>query len=738
MNLPNAAESNLVFSGAHLKPALLISLLSVWEMVGVFYFLNTYTRRRYFTIWTAAWLFYALWLTIIFFCGLPTEGGWLMWLTEWCLCVSALFLLWGSLRFLGQRVKQRLIALSLGFLVVWSYVDSSPGMKQAHVHAEVHGSVFAFIGLASLVTAGAFYRYRRIRQFLGAALLSIGFFFWGAYLGAYPLFETPALEATGYFISAVLQLLIAVSMIILVLEQVRYTHQRRDLFAREKLQNKVWSTEERYQRLFQQAHEAIVIAARNDLRILELNSAAESLLGTNVRQATSQSLISFCQIKTPPEKAPQSGHQWFELICAQQPLNLVHKNGTLIPADAIAAPVEFGGQSAYQFFFRAITDRLRLEQQLRQAEKLSSMGQMISGVAHELNNPLAVISGYLEVILASHILPPKTRQDLAKVAHESSRATRLVRNFLAFARSQPAHRQMANINELITGVVELRKFDLSLANVKIEAVFDQIIPATSIETDQIQQVFIILINNAMQAMSETPEPRCIRLSTALKEGTIRITVEDNGPGVPPEVESRIFEPFFTTKEVGIGTGLGLSIAHGIMTEHGGQIRYERAALGGAAFVLELPIVSVEVPRESSTRIMGAAAPDLVQAAPRAEKILVVDDEKAIVEMLGEMLGLLGYTPSLCHSASEGLRRIGETKFDLVLSDLRMPEIDGPQFYRRAVEIDARLARRFIFLTGDTVNEDTKSFLRTSGQPFLAKPFRLASIEEVTRQILGTA
>jgi PAS domain S-box-containing protein len=737
MNSPNTPEFNLVLSGDQLKPALLISLLSVWVLVAVFYYLNTYTRRRYFTIWTAAWLFYGLWLTLLY-CGVLTREGslWPMWLAEWCLCVSAVFLLWGSLRFLGQRIKQRLIALSLGFLLVWSYVDIYwPDLTRAEV--QVHWSVFAFIGLASLINAGAFYRYRQTRQFLGAALLSIGFFLWGAYLCAYPLFETPPLAATGFLISTVLQLLIAVSMIILVLEQVRYTHQRRDLFMREKLQNKVWFTEERYQRLFQQAHEAIVIAARHDLRILELNNAAENLLGTNVRQATSQSLISFCQIKTPPEKAPQSGHQWFELICSQHPLNLVHRNGTLIPADTVGAPVEFGGQSAYQFFFRAITDRLRLEQQLRQAEKLSSMGQMISGVAHELNNPLAVIGGYLEVILASHILPAKTRLDLAKVAHESSRATRLVRNFLAFARSHPANRQMANVNELITGVVELRKFDLSLANVRIEAVLDQLLPATSIETDQIQQVLIILINNAMQALAATPEPRRIRVGTALKEGAIRITVEDNGPGVAAGVESRIFEPFFTTKEIGVGTGLGLSIAHGIMTEHRGQIRYERAALGGAAFVLELPIVSVEVPQEG-TQIVGAAAAALSQAAPRSEKILVVDDEKSIVEMLGEMLGLLGYTPSLCHSASEGLQRIGETKFDLVLSDLRMPEIDGPQFYRRAMELDRRLERRFIFLTGDTVNEDTKSFLRSTGQPFLAKPFRLASIEEVTRQTLGAA
>jgi CheY-like chemotaxis protein/anti-sigma regulatory factor (Ser/Thr protein kinase) len=297
---------------------------------------------------------------------------------------------------------------------------------------------------------------------------------------------------------------------------------------------------------------------------------------------------------------------------------------------------------------------------------------------------------------------------------------------------------MVNINELITGVVELRKFDLSLAHVQIEAVLDRILPATSAEPDQIQQVLIILINNAMQAMAKTPEPRRIRVSTALKDARICITVEDNGPGVPPEIERRIFEPFFTTKEVGVGTGLGLSISHGIMTEHGGHIRYERAALGGAAFVLDLPVDSVEIPSISTSRMVAPPAAAAGPATARSEKILVVDDEKAIVEMLGEMLGLLGFAPSLCYSAGEGLKKIEQTKFDLVLSDLRMPEIDGPQFYRMALEIDARLERRFIFLTGDTVNEDTKSFLKSAGRPFLSKPFRLAGIDEVTRSTLAAA
>ncbi len=736
MTLPDNTRFDLVFSGDHLKPALLVSLLSVWVLVAVFHYLNTYTRRRYFTIWTVAWLFYALWLTLFFSAkSLALEPRWLMWAKEWCLSVSALFLLWGSFRFLGQRVHQRLLALCLLFLLAWSYVDTYSG---GTARTGFHWPVFAFIGLASLVTAFAFFRYRQIRPFSGAALLGVGFFFWSVYLGAHPLFETDALEATGFLISAVLQLLIAVAMIILVLEQVRFNHHRHHLFEQERLQRKVWFTEERYQRLFQQAHEAIVIAARNDLRILELNHAAENLLGITITQAASHSLISFCQIKTRPDKPPQSGHDWFELICSQRPLHLVHKNGTLIPADTTGAPVEFGGQNAYQFFFRHLTDQARMEQHLRQSEKLSSLGQMISGVAHELNNPLAVIGGYVEVILASHTLPPKTRLDLEKVGLESNRAARLVRNFLAFARSQPARRQLANLNDLISAVVELRKFDLSLAHVGIQTALDPMLPATSAEPDQIQQVLIILINNAMQAIAKAPEPRLIKVSSALKNNRIQISVEDNGPGVPEEIESRIFEPFFTTKEVGVGTGLGLSIAHGIMTEHGGRIHYQRASLGGAAFLLDLPILSVQFPPASSTHLAPNPPPNRLQGEPRPEKILVVDDESAIVEMLGEMLRLLGYSPSLCASAGQALQMIGQTQFDLVLSDLRMPEIDGPQFYRLAVARDLRLERRFIFLTGDTVNEDTKSFLKTAGRPFLAKPFRLADIQEITRGALADA
>jgi PAS domain-containing protein len=301
MNGPKAAEFNLVFSGDHLKPALLISLLSVWVLVGVFYFLNTYTRRRYFTIWTTAWLFYALWLTL-FFLGAIRPGGNAF---VGVVAHGVVPVCFGGFLALGQpslpgAARQPTAhrfepghSCWCGVLRIAIFLTDTTGVRAIRMH----WSVFGFIGFASLITAAAFFRYRRLRPFLGAALLSVGFFLWGAYLGTYPLYESEALAATGFLISAVLQLLIAVSMIILVLEQVRFNLQRRDLFEKVRLQNKVWFTEERYQRLFQQAHEAIVIVARTDLRILELNRAAESLLGVKLSQAISKSLTSFCQIK---------------------------------------------------------------------------------------------------------------------------------------------------------------------------------------------------------------------------------------------------------------------------------------------------------------------------------------------------------------------------------------------------------------------------------------------------------
>jgi two-component system, NtrC family, sensor kinase len=529
-------------------------------------------------------------------------------------------------------------------------------------------------------------------------------------------------------------------MIILVLEEFRRSNV--DAFQQIEeqkshnttLRSKIASTEDRFRKLFDHASEGIIIANATSLEIIEVNRTAQRMLGLAHAEAAQKSIRDFCHVKSDSEEPPKDSQQWCDWVCRQPRIELISKSGTATVTEVDGALIELEGRPAFQFFFREMTERARLEQQLRQAEKLSALGQMISGVAHELNNPLAIIKGYLDLILAKNQLEPQTRTELKKIVHESNRAAKLVRNFLAFAREQPAHREMVNINTLIERVTELRKFDLLVNEVHLTLELADDLPVTYADPDQAQQIILNLINNSVQAMERQPSPRLLSIRSFVKSEAIHITLEDNGPGVPPELESRIFEPFFTTKEVGTGTGLGLSIAHSIMSDHHGKIHYSKSSLGGAGFFLEFPIVS-SPPRTIPPEAELVPTP---VAAKNAANILVLDDERAIAELLSEMLGLIGHHPTLAFSPVKALELLDQTEFDLILSDFRMPVMNGQEFHSKVMEKNPELARRIIFLTGDTVNEETHDFLTSAGNPNLAKPFQLATLERVVSETLAKA
>jgi len=720
----------------YLKPALLVSLLSVWVLVGLFSYLNRYTRRRYFTIWTAAWLFYALWLTLCISFPEQTHNRWLAMMKQWCVGTSATFLLWGATRFLKLRARQRLFGLFIGFLGVWSYLASF----QLNSAFWLQLPVFSMMAFASGLSGWCFFRLEQRHQWLGAGLLAVGFFLWGVYLASFPFLQlSGSLISSAYFISAVLQLFIAVSMIVLVLEEVRLASRLNlERFQSQKseselLRTRVQSTEERYRSLFDQASEGILIARADDLEIVETNQTARRLLGLDGADS-GQIFSAFCGINAEHEKAPENGRAWFDLIQRRRQFNLVRRDGGATPVEVDGAPISFQGNPAFQFFIREMTEKSRLEQQLRQAEKLSALGKMISGIAHELNNPLAVVKGYLELILSRHELPAQTRTDLEKVAHESNRAVKLVTNFLSFAREQPVHREAVDFNELIRRVVDLRTFELQSSGIELRLNLRSDLAVTQADPDQFQQVIVNLLNNSMHALAKMPPPRRISITTSQKDGTLCISVEDNGPGVPSEIVPHIFEPFFTTKEVGTGTGLGLSIAHSIMSDHQGRIYYQTSAEGGAGFVLELPVGHAAAnpapaPQPEPWRSGGE------KTKTRGIKILVLDDERSLAELLGEILGILGYETFLCNSALQALELIEQHHFDLILSDYRMPVMDGQKFFQTATQRHPELARRIIFLTGDVVNEETQSFLESTGNPHLRKPFQMANVERIISEVL---
>jgi PAS domain S-box-containing protein len=720
-----------------LKPAIVISLLSVWVLVGLFYYLNRYTKRRYFTTWTVAWMFYAVWLTLSLSLQNAPDKPLLLMFKHWCICISAVFLLWGSARFLNQQVQQMQVGLFMTFLLLWSFVSSF--YLDDSLYAQL--PIFGLIGLTSLITAFCFLQFRLRQPYIGAGLLSVGFTLWSINMIVYPFLQgSEYLVIAGYFVSAVVQLFIAVSMIVLVLEEARTRNElalqqmRTHKSETEVLESRIASTEERYRSLFDQASEGIVITTTEDMRVMELNQTARRLLGVSRSDSLPQPLNTFLELGESKPR-PNDGPEWFSALRQCRQVKITRRDGSSTAAEVDGAVIKFDGRPAYQFFIRELTERTRLEQQLRQAEKLSALGQLISGVAHELNNPLAVIKGYLELVLDRHDIATQTRTDLQKVASEANRAAKLVSNFLSFAREQPAQQRMTNLNELVQRVAELRRFDLRIASVDLILELDPDLPQTLADADQMQQVLVNLVTNGIHALMDVELPRRLIISTTVQNGNIVLVVQDNGPGVPADYISRIFEPFFTTKEVGTGTGLGLSIAHSILADHHGRIYYEDATGRGARFIMEMPV------REGGPETMGTPPKEerktdrTFVANPENVRILILDDERAIAELLGEMLGLLGYQSELCHSGHQALDVLAEENFDVVLSDFRMPLMDGQEFYKRAIKLKPSMTRRFVFLTGDVVSEDTRDFLESTGNPHIAKPFQLNKVEEAVIKIL---
>jgi len=373
--------------------------------------------------------------------------------------------------------------------------------------------------------------------------------------------------------------------------------------------------------------------------------------------------------------------------------------------------------------------RRRAEEQLRQSEKLATMGELLAGVAHELNNPLAVVVGYAS-LFSDAIADGPVANRAAKLAEAAARCARVVKNFLALARQYPPERQEVRLNQVAEETVELLAYPLRVDDVEVRLDLGENLPILWADAHQLQQVLVNLITNAHHAMRGTPPPRRLTLATRTDPAQARVTVEvaDTGPGIPPEIRGRIFEPFFTTKPPGQGTGLGLSICQGIIENHGGSIRVESEPGQGATFVVELPI---ESPSAAGSSASTAEALPLV----RGQTVLVVDDEPEVAAVLSEMLSLDAHQVDVAANGDEALARLQERAYDVILTDVRMPKLDGPGFYREVERRYPHLIRRFAFLTGDMLSLDTRDFLKRTRAPHLSKPFVLNEVRQVVRKLL---
>ena len=380
--------------------------------------------------------------------------------------------------------------------------------------------------------------------------------------------------------------------------------------------------------------------------------------------------------------------------------------------------ITFEGQNAVVTALVDLTERKRVDSELarqrqilHQNEKMSALGSLLAGVAHELNNPLSVVVGHAS-LLEDFVADAAIRERALKIRTAADRCARIVRTFLAMARSKPRQRTAVQLNDTISEALEIVAYGLRTADIEVVRALAPDLPPVAADGDQLHQVFANLFVNAQQALQSVPPPRRLTVTSGFDAETVWVEVADNGPGVPTDLASCIFEPFFTTKPQGVGTGVGLSVCHGIVAAHGGEIRLEPQQRQGATFVVRLP----RTPAEAAER--PAEAP---VRGRRAARILVVDDEPEVGQMLIDILERDGYRVDRANSGREALSRLRTSKVDLILSDLRMPDLDGPALYRELAAQRPELLSRIVFMTGDTLSGDMTGFLSETGLRLLEKP-----------------
>ncbi|MBL8834005.1 MAG: PAS-domain containing protein [Rhodospirillales bacterium] len=373
----------------------------------------------------------------------------------------------------------------------------------------------------------------------------------------------------------------------------------------------------------------------------------------------------------------------------------------------------------------------RQREALFRSEKMAAMGSLLAGVAHELNNPLAIVVGQAS-LLRETAADERTLARADRISQAADRCARIVRTFLAMARQRPPERAPVDLRAVVRSTVDLLSYALKADGVGVELDLPDELPAVWGDGDQIAQVVSNLVVNAQQAVRARSDGRMLRIGLSVDAedaGFVTLGVSDNGGGVPEALRTRIFDPFFTTKPQGAGTGVGLSVCRGIVEAHDGSIEVDDSDQGGARFTVRLPVSRGDKGGEIVAEHAGATR------LPPDTHVLLVDDEPDILRTLGELLEDCGARTQLASNGDEALARLANADFDLVFCDMRMPVLDGPGLYKAVSERAPDLARRFVFVTGDVLSVDVARFLNETTALHIEKPFRRSEIMRTALAIL---
>ncbi|WP_246660136.1 PAS domain S-box protein [Rhizobium sp. FKL33] len=475
--------------------------------------------------------------------------------------------------------------------------------------------------------------------------------------------------------------------------------------------------------------------------VVEYNPAAETMFGYARREAIGRRIADLIvpeEFRGVHEKgmARYMATGQSAVLGRRLELEALHADGSRFPVELHIADVTRGDERLFAAHLRdlrvqraAAAEIERQREALYQKEKLAALGSLLAGVAHELNNPLAIVLGQatllreiLEETEAKDLDPKSLAARCGRIETAATRSGRILKNFLAMARQKKGERQPVDLERLLHDVVELLGYNLRSSDVAIETVFGCCVPKVVADRDQLYQVIANLIVNAHQALDETRrDDKKIKITIGREpdKELVVIAVEDNGPGVPPDIRNRIFEPFFTTKPEGFGTGIGLAISRGLILAHGGALDLESRDGPGSRFVIRLPASTVP------TFAPEAAHESKPAPTARRRTVLVIDDEADIRDLLADLLERQGFDCRAAAGGRQAMALISEGRIEpaAILCDIRMPNGDGPYVHQWLTENRSDLVRRLAFLTGDALSPSAAGLLAASGVPVLEKPFR---------------
>ena len=502
----------------------------------------------------------------------------------------------------------------------------------------------------------------------------------------------------------------------------------RDITGRKAAEAALRASEEQYHSMFNASIDGLALWTAAG-RIVDTNPALWHMYGYGDGEYSA----------LPPGTwtGPSYQSSFFRSIAAGESLHTEvqaqRRDGTALALEVHGIPMQYQGKPHVLTITRDITEKKRSAEELArqreslyQREKLAALGSLLAGVSHELNNPLSVVVA--RAVLLEEQGDSATQVAAAKIRTAAERCARIVRTFLAMARQQPPQRGPVALNDVITAALDITGYAVRTSSIEMTLNLSDNIPPILADADQLHQVLLNLIINAQQSLQDQPAPRRIAVTSSFDPGTdvLRVVVADNGPGIPEHLRVRVFEPYFTTKPTGIGLGVGLAVSLGIVEAHGGTLTVECPPKGGAVFTITLPVGCVD-----STR---ADAVPIAPPSPMQRSILVVDDEAEIRETLADILGRARHRVVTASSGRQALERMATERYDVILTDIRMPDLDGRALYQEIARRWPRQAERVVFITGDTLASALREFVSASGRPVIEKPFSPNDVRRVVAEL----